>query len=58
MATALPISVPEEVDDEFERRLESAPRFLVRVERARKAFQEGKGIRLKEIKWDDDEKQD
>ena len=55
---ALPISVPEEVDDEFERRLESAPRFLARVEHARKAFQERKGIRLKDIKWDDDEKKD
>ncbi len=55
---ALPISVPEEVDDEFEHRLENAPRFLVRVERARKVFQEGKGIRLKDIKWDEDEKKD
>jgi hypothetical protein len=53
----LPPSVPEEDDDnEFERRLVSDPRFVARVERARKAFQEGKGIRLEDIKWGDEEK--
>jgi hypothetical protein len=56
MAMVLPLSVTEEGDDEFERRLESAPPFVARIERARKAFQEGKGIRSKDIKWDDEEK--
>jgi len=46
----------ETEDDWFDYKLEHDPRFLARVERARKAFQEGKGIRLKDIKWDDDEK--
>jgi hypothetical protein len=50
------LSVPEEDDDAFERRLMSDPRFLVRVERACKAFQEGKGIRLEDLKWGDEEK--
>ncbi len=53
-----PKPIDEEDDDEFERRLESDPRFLARVERARKAFREGKGIRLEDIKWDDEGKKE
>ena len=43
-------------DDRFDYRLEHDPRFLARVERARKAFQAGQGIRLEDIKWDNDNK--
>ncbi|OIO86289.1 MAG: prevent-host-death protein [Chloroflexi bacterium CG_4_10_14_0_8_um_filter_57_5] len=45
----------EDEDDWFDYKLEHDPRFLARVERARKAFREGKGIRLENIKWDDEE---
>jgi hypothetical protein len=48
----LPKQLEEEDDDEFERRLESAPRFLKRVERARRAFREGKGIRIEDVKFE------
>jgi len=47
--------IDEEDDDEFERRLLSDPRFLARVERSRQAFREGKGIRLEDINWGDEE---
>ena len=50
----LPKPLEEEDDDEFERRLESDPRFLRRVERARQAFREGKGIRIEDIKFDEE----
>jgi len=36
-------------DDWFEYRLESDPRFLDRVERARASLRNGRGVRLKEI---------
>jgi len=52
----LPLSVTNEGDDEFEPRLKSSPRFMARIESARKAFQEGKGVRLNDIKLDDEEK--
>ncbi len=42
----------ESEDDWFDYRLEHDPRFLARVERARKAFQAGQGILLEEIHWD------
>ncbi len=42
----------ENEDDWFDYQLEHDPRFLARVERARKAFREGKGILLEDIKWD------
>ncbi|MEW6092652.1 MAG: type II toxin-antitoxin system Phd/YefM family antitoxin [Chloroflexota bacterium] len=46
----------ETEDDWFDYKLEHDPRFLARVERARKAFREGKGIRFEDIKWDDEGK--
>ena len=39
----------ESEDDWFDFRLENDPRFLERVKRARLAFREGKGIRLKDL---------
>ena len=36
-------------DDWFEYRLESDPRFLDRVERARASIRNGRGVRLEEI---------
>ena len=50
----LPKPLEEEDDDAFERRLLSDPRFLKRVERARPAFREGKGIRIEDIKFDEE----
>jgi prevent-host-death family protein len=40
----------ESEDDWFEYRLENDPRFLRRIERARKSLREGKGIRLQDLK--------
>jgi prevent-host-death family protein len=40
----------ETEDDWFEYRLESDPRFLRRIERARANLRAGKGIRLEDIK--------
>jgi len=48
----------EDEDDWFDYKLEHDPRFLARVERARKAFREGKGIRLEDIKWDGEGKEE
>lgn len=42
--------------DWFDYVLEHDPRFLARVERARKAFREGKGVRLEDIKWEGEKK--
>ncbi len=39
----------ESEDDWFEYRLENDPRFLNRIENARKSLKSGKGIRLEEI---------
>ncbi len=36
-------------DDWFDYRLEHDPRFLTRVERARKSLREGKGVYLKDL---------
>lgn len=36
-------------DDWFDYRLENDPRFLDRVERARKSLRRGKGIRLEDV---------
>ena len=40
----------ESEDDWFEYRLENDPRFLRRVESARKALRSGRGIRLEDVK--------
>jgi hypothetical protein len=45
----------QEDDDEFERRLESDPRFLARVAKSRQQFREGKGVRMEDIKFDDED---
>jgi len=45
----------ETEDDWFDYKLEHDQRFLARVERARKGFLEGKGIRVEDIRWDDPE---
>jgi prevent-host-death family protein len=39
----------ESEDDWFEYRLENDPRFLRRIERARKSLQAGRGTRLEDI---------
>ena len=39
----------ESEDDWFEYRLENDPRFLDRIEQARKSIREGRGIRLEDI---------
>ena len=39
----------ESEDDWFEYRLENDPRFLRRIEKARKSIQAGRGVRLKDI---------
>jgi prevent-host-death family protein len=39
----------ESEDDWFDYRLENDPRFLKRVEAARKSLQAGKGIRLEDV---------
>jgi hypothetical protein len=36
-------------DDWFDYRLENDPRFLRRIERARKNLREGRGVRLEDI---------
>ena len=36
-------------DDWFDYRLENDPRFLGRVERARRSLREGKGVRLEDV---------
>lgn len=40
----------ESEDDWFDYRLENDPRFLARVEAARKSFRDGRGIKLENIK--------
>jgi prevent-host-death family protein len=40
----------ESEDDWFEYRLENDPRFLRRIERARKSLQSGRGTRLEDVK--------
>jgi len=47
----------ESEDDWFDYRLEHDPRFLARVERARKSFQAGQGIRLEDIHRDEEKKE-
>jgi prevent-host-death family protein len=42
----------ESEDDWFEYRLENDPRFLRRIEQARKNLEAGRGIRLEEIDHD------
>ncbi len=37
-------------EDWFDYRLENDPRFLARIERARKSLRRGKGIRLEDVK--------
>ena len=37
-------------DDWFEYRLENDPRFLRRIERARKSLRAGRGVRLEDVK--------
>jgi len=44
----------EDEDAWFEYKLENDTRFLARVERARKAFREGKGIYLENLKFEDE----
>jgi prevent-host-death family protein len=39
----------ESEDDWFEYRLENDPRFLCRIEKARKSLQGGRGVRLEDI---------
>jgi len=39
----------ESEDDWFEYRLENDPRFLRRVERARKSLRAGRGVRLEDV---------
>ena len=38
-------------DDWFDYRLERDPRFLRRIEAARKSVQKGKGIRFEDVDW-------
>lgn len=40
----------ESEDDWFDYRLENDPRFLRRIERARKSLQSGRGVRLEDMK--------
>lgn len=40
----------ESEDDWFEYKLENDPRFLQRIERARKSIQQGRGIALEKLK--------
>jgi prevent-host-death family protein len=37
-------------DDWFDYRLESDPRFLHRIERARNSLREGRGVRIEDVK--------
>jgi prevent-host-death family protein len=39
----------ESEDDWFDYRLENDPRFLQRIERARKSLRAGKGVRLEDV---------
>jgi prevent-host-death family protein len=39
----------ESEDDWFEYRLENDPRFLGRIEKARKSLRAGKGVRLEDV---------
>jgi prevent-host-death family protein len=39
----------ESEEDWFEYRLENDPRFLLRIEQARKSLQAGRGIRLEDV---------
>ncbi len=40
----------ESEDDWFEYKLENDPRFLRRIEKARKSLQSGRGVRLDDVK--------
>jgi prevent-host-death family protein len=40
----------ESEDEWFEYRLENDPRFLLRIERARKSLKAGRGVRLEDLK--------
>jgi hypothetical protein len=44
---AVPLS--EAKDDAFEYRLENDPRFLRRIEKARRSLRAGRGVRLEDI---------
>ena len=48
-AKEVPLSEAE--DEEFEHRLLNDPRFLKRIERARKSIRDGKVIRLEDLAW-------
>ncbi len=41
-------------DDWFDYRLENDPRFLARIESARRSVRAGKGVRLEELELDDE----
>jgi hypothetical protein len=43
----------ESEDDWFDYRLENDPRFLRRIEGARKSLRAGRGIRLEDVKSDE-----
>jgi hypothetical protein len=45
------VPLSEAKDDEFERRLLNDPRFLKRIESARKSLRAGKGTRLDDVDW-------
>jgi hypothetical protein len=38
-------------DAEFERRLLKDPRFLKRIESARKSLRAGRGVRIRDVEW-------
>ena len=38
-------------DDWFDYRLEHDPRFLRRIEAARKSLREGRGVKLEDVNW-------
>jgi hypothetical protein len=45
------VPLAEAEDDEFEHRLLNDPRFLKRIERARKSVRAGKAVRFEDIEW-------
>ena len=45
------VPLSEAGDDEFEHRLLNDPRFLKRIESARKSLRAGKGTRLDDVDW-------
>lgn len=46
----------ETEDDWFDYRLENDPRFLAKIERARRDIREGKGISWEQVKEEDDQR--